>query len=625
MSGESDIAGSRRAWRAPQPFDDADADLIIRSSNGDNFRVYRIIISIASPDLKRRIAALPPAANGPPVLDLAVSTPVLDNLLRLCYPVLNPTFFTAEHLEPVLKASIQYGIEAAVGVLKERLRTNSLSWDPLKVYACACRLALIDEARQAAQWLQHRPPADLDSPLLDDIPALDYIRLITANRRKDTSGTSWPYQLSQANRQETARSDVACFSQPEKAPSLFDNISEADIILRSCDAVDFYACRSILSLATPFFRDMFTLPQSIGGSTNRSADLATVPVTEDSVVLNDLLRLCYPPQLGDDLLFEDLDRLRSVLSAAMKYDMQGVAKVLCSKLIARASEDPGGVYAVAQSLNIDDVSKAAAKLTLRMDLTGVETSPHWKHVMACDFRRLQHYHINCGASVAGAFKVTGSQVPSWFTKGVQQWMTCPCRAPSNGTPVGALFTHGTVLRPYNWTAYMKECEALLRSRPGDSSIAAFEHALPHIVNNKSLDCSACRRSAPTDIVNMQVFCKELEAQITRRIDEASIPKKTHVLASGTSIIHMIPYRFLSQLNLEVQDTHNLRRGAAFRGSCYLGFGAQCRTIKINIMFLLDGQRRSIRSKYYSTCLMHSCLKYMHTLESCYGFNKVSHM
>lgn len=45
----------------------------------------------------------------------------------------------------------------------------------------------------------------------------------------------------------------APFNDPDKA---------ADIILRSGDNVDFYVYRIVLSLASPFFKYMFSLPQA---------------------------------------------------------------------------------------------------------------------------------------------------------------------------------------------------------------------------------------------------------------------------------------------------------------------------------------------------------------------------
>lgn len=70
----------------------------------------------------------------------------------------------------------------------------------------------------------------------------------------------------------------------------------ADVILRSCDSVDFRVRKSILSEVSGFSRDMFSLPQlpdyvSFSVSDDASMDgLPVVPVSEDKEALYLFLR-----------------------------------------------------------------------------------------------------------------------------------------------------------------------------------------------------------------------------------------------------------------------------------------------------------------------------------------------
>ncbi|KAH9912576.1 uncharacterized protein B0H18DRAFT_242039 [Fomitopsis serialis] len=82
---------------------------------------------------------------------------------------------------------------------------------------------------------------------------------------------------------------------PTDAPFPFDS-PHADVILQSCDGVNFRVRKAILAEASPVFDSMFTLPsgQSAEANDNNSQDLPIVPVTEDSTALTGLLHLCYP-------------------------------------------------------------------------------------------------------------------------------------------------------------------------------------------------------------------------------------------------------------------------------------------------------------------------------------------
>lgn len=109
----------------------------------------------------------------------------------------------------------------------------------------------------------------------------------------------------------------------------------ADIVLRSCDKHEFRARKAILSFASSFFNDMFSLPQP----TERESEISTddpIELSETGRVIDALLRYCYPlpnPPI-EDIVFADL-----VLRAAEKYDItiavSGVIAVIHDHRLAR--------------------------------------------------------------------------------------------------------------------------------------------------------------------------------------------------------------------------------------------------------------------------------------------------
>ncbi|KAJ7142265.1 hypothetical protein C8R44DRAFT_592907, partial [Mycena epipterygia] len=114
----------------------------------------------------------------------------------------------------------------------------------------------------------------------------------------------------------------------------------ADVILRSSDGIDFRVHRLVLSLASPFFTSMFTLPQPISESQVR-----TIPVSESALVLDRSLRFWYPG--AEPIVGQTLDELREMLEALiLKYDMQFILTSAKQQLRAHLGEDPVAVFVV---------------------------------------------------------------------------------------------------------------------------------------------------------------------------------------------------------------------------------------------------------------------------------------
>ncbi|KAH9939289.1 uncharacterized protein BXZ73DRAFT_8936, partial [Epithele typhae] len=130
------------------------------------------------------------------------------------------------------------------------------------------------------------------------------------------------------------------------------NRPSADTILRTADHVDFHVHRIILIQASPFFADMFSLPQP----QNVVQDAPVIDVSEDSKTLRHLLQICYPT---DRPVLESLDDLVPVLRAAMKYSMDWLAKTLSKSFIAAIPQFPFQVWAHACRSDLPEVARQA--------------------------------------------------------------------------------------------------------------------------------------------------------------------------------------------------------------------------------------------------------------------------
>lgn len=151
---------------APAPFNKSTADVILRSSDLCDFRVRRAILAEAS-SVFEGMFALPqpphtdssvygPSAGGDehrdglPVLAMQEDSRTLDLLLRICYPVVSPSFDSLEALSPVLAAAVKYVVDGAIATIRVDLRRLA-KLDPLRVYCLSMHYGFLEEAEEAAK------------------------------------------------------------------------------------------------------------------------------------------------------------------------------------------------------------------------------------------------------------------------------------------------------------------------------------------------------------------------------------------------------------------------------------------------------------------------------------------
>lgn len=196
------------------PFHKPGGDVILRSSDGIDFYVYRIVLSLASPIFEHMFSSPQPQSESDtlPVVQMAESAIILDRSLRFFYPGAEPVVDSLGQLCDILELLIgKYDTQSLVSLGKRFLR-DYIDVEPLGCFAVAIRQGWQDIARTAARKC-------LSLPLLTPTYKLPDLW-------KYAPGTAF-YQLLQYHYRcgETARAawrDLSWVNSPESSEGIWE-------------------------------------------------------------------------------------------------------------------------------------------------------------------------------------------------------------------------------------------------------------------------------------------------------------------------------------------------------------------------------------------------------------------
>ena len=155
------------------------------------------------------------------------------------------------------------------------------------------------------------------------------------------------------------------------SPYAFD-APDADVILRaplkreSTKLKDFRVHKAILSVASTFFSDMFSIPQPPQHAKGDTT-LPIVQVAESAEVFEIFLRLIYPIEPP---VINSLQSVDNLFQLAEKYMASGVRAKLKQILLSPSflNDDPILVYAIACRTNLHGEAKLVIPHTFKIDL-----------------------------------------------------------------------------------------------------------------------------------------------------------------------------------------------------------------------------------------------------------------
>ncbi|KAJ3551153.1 hypothetical protein NM688_g4885 [Phlebia brevispora] len=219
-----------------------------------------------------------------------------------------------------------------------------------------------------------RTSLDIEEPylslrsLLRDIPAGYYPALLRNLRPKPTlqphiaivpNGSSGCNETAYESEETTKSPKEIKVNTEPRGPFAPFNKPTADLALRSSDKVDFFVHKTVLSLASSFFEDVFSLDKvTPANATDPPTERQVVDMEEDGETIEALLRLIYP---FDDPVLKDLSKIVPVLAAAVKYQATEATKLLTDMVQEHVSSVPLEVFAIACRFNLEKLARTAAQ------------------------------------------------------------------------------------------------------------------------------------------------------------------------------------------------------------------------------------------------------------------------
>jgi len=141
------------ALMTPYDFDAPDADAILRSSDGKEFRVHRLILSLTSPVFLGMFGLPQPTdpTSQIPSVDLPESSDILQPFLQYLYPRFPPKISDISMWAALYTIADKYVAEVVMGPLRDMLIPHFLETSPMRVYALASRWGFEEEAKIASR------------------------------------------------------------------------------------------------------------------------------------------------------------------------------------------------------------------------------------------------------------------------------------------------------------------------------------------------------------------------------------------------------------------------------------------------------------------------------------------
>lgn len=188
-------------------------------------------------------------------------------------------------------------------------------------------------------------------------------------------------------------------TKAESPPPEDFNMRNTDVILRSSDGSSFRVHRLVLTTASPFFDDLFLLPQPDEDETIDGIHVICLP--EEKEVLHSLITMLYPIP---SVLPDSYNKVLDLLIASQKYDMAAVQSSIRAEVGRKSYPLLTGAavfhtYAIASNKGLIPEMENAARLTLDHPMTFESIGDELRLFNGWALRDLASFRKRCRDSV----------------------------------------------------------------------------------------------------------------------------------------------------------------------------------------------------------------------------------
>lgn len=316
--------------------------------------------------------------------------------------------------------------------------------------------------------------------------------------------------------------------QFELAGAPFDD-AKADLILRSSDEVPvhFRVFKTILSVASPIFADMFSIPSPPPPPEKSHDEVQVVPLSEHSIALDMALRHIYPIRRTRPSKADNLRYARILAEFAQKYQVEVLDQFIIGYLASSLELDPVGAYAIAVTYGYNGIGVDAARSCLNLPFHDLQ-SPYLPCATVEQISELLRYHVACGVAASSL----ASSDRSWFSSLVQDGgELTPKRGEMCPQCVTTDFMSQTSSKserirvPLGVWTYLHRSTLILAHRPTPKAVTGEAFVL------KTNDCRKCAPYLRLHILELSVLFGKA---IKNAIEKIPLPKAVSVGPGSTA-------------------------------------------------------------------------------------------
>ena len=308
--------------------------------------------------------------------------------------------------------------------------------------------------------------------------------------------------LSLIQEREVSQAEVNSTTSPEPL-----DVPDANVIVRSSDLVDFRVHKPVLAIASPFFKDLLSLPQS---PDSESVDgLPVVQLSEDAELLHTLVSLLYPVR---PVVPTSYDKVLYLLAACQKYDMVQAQSYIRTEVDRGGFPSPVGTevfraYAIASSNGLIPEMERAARLTLDHPMTFESLGEGLRLYDGSALRELARFRKRCAETLVAcieSFLEVHAPGPSNI------WVGCPDVMPSRPS---------SRRLPPQSDALPSWLRQVLSQNNDNLTLKVFTHPLPTPSKIRGEYLSAIQSHAGCNFCSQvhaklgPTFCMELESKL----------------------------------------------------------------------------------------------------------------